>query len=186
MEPLDASTGYIEVTPLVVLSQTFPARPSAIPEIRDFVKRCLSQSPLSDEDARAIGINVSQALLDAAGPTGSIQVSFRIFPDHAEVDVLRSGPAPGLDALASTLGLAGVRRDAARLRDRVGTIIRRLDVGRPAPGGADDGSRGETTRRVGQDGEPLGRWRDRTPAARPSTHSRRLRRCAAEVTSRGG
>lgn len=105
MEPLDASTGYIEVTPLVVLSQTFPARPSAIPEIRDFVKRCLSQSPLSDEDARAIGINVSQALLDAAGPTGSIQVSFRIFPDHAEVDVLRSGPAPGLDALASTLGL---------------------------------------------------------------------------------
>jgi len=107
MEPLDASAGdYLEVTPLVVLSQTFPARPSAIPEIRDFVKRCLSQSPLSDEDARAIGINVSQALLDAAGPTGSIQVSFRIFPDHAEVDVLRSGPAPGLEALASTLGLA--------------------------------------------------------------------------------
>ena len=107
MEPLEASAGdYIEVTPLVVLSQTFPARPSAIPEIRDFVKRCLSQSPLSDEDARAIGINVSQALLDAAGPTGSIQVSFRIFPDHAEVDVLRSGPAPGLEALASTLGMA--------------------------------------------------------------------------------
>jgi Helix-turn-helix len=106
MEPLDASgAGYIEVTPLVVLSQTFPARPSAIPEIRDFVKRCLSQSPLSDEDARAVGINVSQALLDAAGPTGSIQVSFRIFPDHAEVDVLRSGPAPGLEALASTLGM---------------------------------------------------------------------------------
>jgi anti-sigma regulatory factor (Ser/Thr protein kinase) len=106
MEPLDASgAGYIEVTPLVVLSQTFPARPSAIPEIRDFVKRCLSQSPLSDEDARAIGINVSQALLDAAGPTGSIQVSFRIFPDHAEVDVLRSGPAPGLEAFASTLGV---------------------------------------------------------------------------------
>jgi anti-sigma regulatory factor (Ser/Thr protein kinase) len=111
MEPLDASAGdYLEVTPLVVLSQTFPARPSAIPEIRDFVKRCLSQSPLSDEDARAIGINVSQALLDAAGPTGSIQVSFRIFPDHAEVDVLRSGPAPGLEALASTLGLAETPR----------------------------------------------------------------------------
>jgi hypothetical protein len=107
MEPLDSSIGdYIAVTPLVALSQTFPARPSAIPEIRDFVKRCLSQSPLSDEDARAVCINVSQALLDAAGPTGSIQVSFRIFPDHAEVDVLRSGPAPGLEALASTLGMA--------------------------------------------------------------------------------
>jgi hypothetical protein len=106
MEPLNASgAAYIEVTPLVVLSQTFPARPSAIPEIRDFVKRCLSQSPLSDEEARAIGINVAQALLDAAGPTGSIQVSFRIFPDHAEVDVLRSGPTPGLEGLASTLGM---------------------------------------------------------------------------------
>ena len=110
MEPLDSSVGdYIEVTPFVVLSQTFPARPSAIPEIRDFVKRCLSQSPLTDEEARAVSINVSQALLDAAGPTGSIQVSFRIFPDHAEVDVLRSGPAPGLEALASTLGMAEAR-----------------------------------------------------------------------------
>jgi Helix-turn-helix len=106
MEPLDVpASDYVEVTPLVVLSQTFPARPSAIPEIRDFVKRCLSQSPLTDEDARAVGANVSRALLDAAGPTGSIQVSFRIFPDHAEVDVLRSGPVPGLEALASTLGV---------------------------------------------------------------------------------
>jgi hypothetical protein len=111
MEPLDEpASDHVEVTPLVVLSQTFPARPSAIPEIRDFVKRCLSQSPLNDEDARAIGANVSRALLDAAGPTGSIQVSFRVFPDHAEVDVLRSGPAPGLEALASTLGVLDARR----------------------------------------------------------------------------
>jgi DNA-binding XRE family transcriptional regulator len=29
-------------------------------------------------------------LLDAAGPTGSIQVAFRIFPEHVEVDVLHS------------------------------------------------------------------------------------------------
>ncbi|HET7246947.1 MAG TPA: helix-turn-helix transcriptional regulator, partial [Streptosporangiaceae bacterium] len=31
-----------------------------------------------------------RALLDAAGPTGSIQVAFRIFPEHVEVDVLHS------------------------------------------------------------------------------------------------
>jgi hypothetical protein len=31
----------------------------------------------------------------AAGPTGTIQVSFRILPDHAEVDVLRSAPGGG-------------------------------------------------------------------------------------------
>jgi Helix-turn-helix len=103
----------IEVVPVVVLSQTFPARPSSIPDIRDFVRRCLSQSPLSEEDNREVGDTVAQALLEAAGPTGAINVSFRIFPDHVEVDVLRSGgqigtPA-GLDALTSLL-----RSDAMR------------------------------------------------------------------------
>jgi len=97
----------IEVVPVVVVSQTFPARPSSIPDIRDFVRRCLAQSPLSEEDTREVGETVSQALLEAAGPTGAISVSFRIFPDHVEVDVLRSGPqfnsAPGLDALTSLL-----------------------------------------------------------------------------------
>jgi hypothetical protein len=96
MEPFRATTGEnLEVLPLVVIAQTFPARPSSIPDIRDFVKRCLAQSPLSDEDSRAVFQTVSQALLDAAGPTGTIQVSFRIFPDHAEVDVLRSHPDRG-------------------------------------------------------------------------------------------
>jgi Helix-turn-helix len=97
----------IEVVPVVVVSQTFPARPSSIPDIRDFVRHCLAQSPLSEEDNREVGETVSQALLDAAGPTGAINVSFRIFPDHVEVDVLRSGPAlwtpAGLDSLTSFL-----------------------------------------------------------------------------------
>jgi hypothetical protein len=97
----------IEVVPVVVVSQTFPARPSSIPDIRDFVRHCLAQSPLSEEDNREVGETVSQALLDAAGPTGAINVSFRIFPDHVEVDVLRSGPAlwtpTGLDSLTSFL-----------------------------------------------------------------------------------
>lgn len=82
----------IEVVPVVVLSRTFPARPSSIPDIRDFVRLCLSRSPLSDQDNRAVFDTVSQALLEAAGPAGSIQVCFRIFPDHVEVDVLRSHP----------------------------------------------------------------------------------------------
>jgi hypothetical protein len=89
------------------LSQTLPARPSAIPDIRDFVRRCLAQSPLSEEDNKEVGETVSQALLEAAGPTGAISVSFRIFPDHVEVDVLRSGPQVGtpaaVDALTSLL-----------------------------------------------------------------------------------
>jgi hypothetical protein len=106
-KPADLISDKVEVVPVVVLSQTFPARPSSIPDIRDFVRRCLAQSPLSEEDNREVGETVAQALLDAAGATGAINVSFRIFPDHVEVDVLRSGaqigtPA-GLDALASLL-----------------------------------------------------------------------------------
>jgi len=97
----------IEVVPVVVVSQTFPARPSSIPDIRDFVRHCLAQSPLSTEDNCDVGETVSQALLEAASPTGKISVSFRIFPDHVEVDVLRSGgqvgTGPSLDALSSLL-----------------------------------------------------------------------------------
>jgi hypothetical protein len=121
----DRISDNIEVVPVVVVSQTFPARPSSIPDIRDFVRRCLAQSPLSEEDTREVGETVSQALLEAAGPTGAISVSFRIFPDHVEVDVLRSGPqfpsAPGIDALTSLLrspevaGAAGPARAAAEL-----------------------------------------------------------------------
>src|SRR6202011_2456961 len=103
----DLISDNIEVVPVVVLSQTFPARPSSIPDVRDFVKRCLAQSPLTEQDNREVGETVAHALLEAAGPTGAINVSFRIFPDHVEVDVLRSGAqvgtAAGLDALASLL-----------------------------------------------------------------------------------
>ena len=113
----DVVSDNIEVVPVVVLSQTFPARPSSIPDVRDFVKRCLAQSPLSEEDNRQVGETVAHALLEAAGPTGAINVSFRIFPDHVEVDVLRSGAqvnsAAGLDALASLLKSQAADMEAA-------------------------------------------------------------------------
>ena len=104
---VDLISDNIEVVPVVVLSQTFPARPSSIPDVRDFVRRCLAQSPLTEEDNREVGETVAHALLEAAGPAGAINVSFRIFPDHVEVDVLRSGaqvssPA-GIDVLSSLL-----------------------------------------------------------------------------------
>jgi len=90
-EPAEVSgVDPIEVVPVVVLSQVFPARPSSIPDIRVFVRRCLAESPLTDEGNREVGETVFRALLDAAGPTGSIQVAFRIFPEHVEVDVLHS------------------------------------------------------------------------------------------------
>ena len=116
-KPADMISDNIEVVPVVVLSQTFPARPSSIPDVRDFVKRCLAQSPLTEEDNREVGETVAQALLEAAGPSGAINVSFRIFPDHVEVDVLRSGaqvstPA-GIDALASLLKSQAAGMEAA-------------------------------------------------------------------------
>lgn len=82
----------VEVVPLVVVSQTFTARPSSIPDIHEFVRRCLADSPLTEHGATEVSRTVHRALLDAAGPTGSIHVSFRIFPEHVEVDVLSSVP----------------------------------------------------------------------------------------------
>jgi DNA-binding transcriptional regulator YiaG len=139
-KPDDTISGNIEVVPVVVVSQTFPARPSAIPDIRDFVRACLAQSPLSEQDTREVGETVSRALLDAAGPTGAISVSFRIFPDHVEVDVLKSGAqlgaAAGLDALASLMrahAAAGGIRQAPSAGNRVaGDAVAAAVAGEPA------------------------------------------------------
>ena len=128
--------GPIQVVPVVVLSQTFPARPSWIPEIRDFVRRCLAESPLTDEGNREVGETVFRALLDAAGPTGAIQVSFRIFPEHVEVDVLHSNQPP--EELASR-NLAVAPRAAA-----AGTGPASVPATAPAPAGQDVAGRPAT------------------------------------------
>jgi DNA-binding transcriptional regulator YiaG len=100
-EPRASGREPVEALPVVVLSKTFPARPSSIPDIREFVRHCLADSPLSDEDNREVSQTVFRALLDAAGPTGTIQVSFRIFPEHVEIDVLHSAAGdPGEPTLA--------------------------------------------------------------------------------------
>lgn len=96
----------IDVTPVVVVSRNFPARPSSIPEIREFVRRCLAESPLTDADNAEVSQTVFRALLDAAGPEGTIQISFRIFPEHVEIDVLHSQPeAAGEDTLTTMAGV---------------------------------------------------------------------------------
>jgi DNA-binding XRE family transcriptional regulator len=95
----------IVIDPVFVVTQNFPARPSSIPDIRDFVLRYLRDAPLSPEGSQQLHHAVLNALLDAASPDGGqIQVCFRIFPDGVEVDVLR-GPA----SASSTL--PPVRRD---------------------------------------------------------------------------
>ena len=147
-EPLNGPGGdSIEVVPVVVLSQIFPARPSSIPDIRDFVRRCLAESPLTEEGTREVGETVFRALLDAAGPTGCIQVAFRIFPEHVEVDVLHSEmpiaapfpPAPP-GAAAAGPGAGPAARPAAAVAGpgpagpgQAGAVAG--PAGAPAPGG---------------------------------------------------
>jgi len=95
--PPDPGTEHIEVLPLVVVAQAFPARPSALPDVRDFVRRQLTTTRLSDENVRTLCERVADVLLDAAGVSGTIQVSLRIFSESAEVDVLFS-PDPSVAA----------------------------------------------------------------------------------------
>lgn len=155
----DTISDNIQVVPVVVVSQTFPARPSSIPDIRDFVRRCLAQSPLSEQDTREVGETVSRALLEAAGPTGAISVSFRIFPDHVEVDVLKSGAqigaAAGIDALASLM----------RAHEAAGDIRQAAVAGGsgsadPPPGVAVDGdaAAGGAGRQADADTESFADW----------------------------
>lgn len=137
-EPLHGSGGDpIEVMPVVVLFQVFPARPSSIPDIRDFVRRCLAESPLTEEGNRQVGETVFRALLDAAGPSGSIQVAFRIFPEHVEVDVLHSElqPAPSGQASEPKPGAAtpgGGPADEPHLSAPGSSFIRLGEDGQPA------------------------------------------------------
>lgn len=164
----------IEVVPVVVLSQIFPARPSSIPDIRDFVRRCLAESPLTEEGAREVGETVFRALLDAAGPTGYIQVAFRIFPEHVEVDVLHSAmqiPAQLVRSIDPAIS-AAPPAPAAPARPVPGSQAARAAAAAGEPGAGDPG------RPEGPAGPPA--EADGFPPADPATFaewmSRTLRR----------
>jgi DNA-binding XRE family transcriptional regulator len=134
----------IEVAPVVVLSQVFPARPSSIPDIRNFVRHCLAESPLTEEGTREVGETVFRALLDAAGPTGSINVAFRIFPEHVEVDVLRSdSQLPIPDSSGRPGGAAGQGGQFGSGQGYAGQGSGGQGVGGPGAGYADQGAGGQ-------------------------------------------
>jgi DNA-binding XRE family transcriptional regulator len=137
----DAAESPIEVVPVVVLSQVFTARPSSIPDIRDFVRRCLAESPLTDQGNREVGETVFRALLKAAGPTGSIQVAFRIFPEHVEVDVLHSDTViqpptmPGPPVSTVMPAQVGPADSAHSQASHLTEVLRQGQPGAGAPGG---------------------------------------------------
>lgn len=114
----------IEVLPLEVRTRLFPARPAAVPDIRDFIRQCTADVPLADADSREVSKAVFRALLDAAGPTGAIQISCRTYPDYVEFDVLHAVAEPGeaaepvvrrtfADWITETLRKEGISREAA-------------------------------------------------------------------------
>jgi DNA-binding XRE family transcriptional regulator len=142
----------IEVVPVVVLSQNFPARPSSIPEIREFVRGSLAAAPLTEQDSRQVGETVFRALLEAAGPTGGIQVSIRIFPDHVEVDVLRSDPSlrEGSDLSALVAALGPRVRPPERPESFAGWMERALS--------REGMTREDAARQLGVSVKTVGRW----------------------------
>ncbi len=176
-------TDSIEVMPVVVLSQVFPARPSSIPDIRDFVRRCLAESPLTDEGNRQVGETVFRALLDAAGPTGSIQVAFRIFPEHVEVDVLHSdsqiqaGLLPnGANPATPTVRSGPARRCPEQREEQAGpgrALPRRVPKRVPKRAGP-PGPRPPRPPRPS-------RWPSASPASRPRSRSGCPPRCGGRA-----
>jgi DNA-binding XRE family transcriptional regulator len=142
----------IEILPIEIVVQAFPARPAALPDVRDFVRRQLIGTPVSDDDIRILCERVAEVLLDGAGASGAIQVSLRIFPEAAEVDVLFAPeaapvrvpsvaavpmPAPANQPLAAPMSPLPIERHsfatwlAGRLREEGLTMeaaARKLDV----------------------------------------------------------
>lgn len=77
------------VSPVVVLTRTFPARPSAWPETRTFLQHALAGVDPEAATSAVLQEAVGNALLDAAGTaTGSFTIVVRITPDDFEVEIL--------------------------------------------------------------------------------------------------
>jgi hypothetical protein len=107
----ESGTEDIVILPLTIVTQEFPARPSSLPDVRDFVRRQLTARPLSDDEIRNLSDRVAEVLFEAAGASGAIQVSLRMFPDWTEVDVLQSP----IGALAGNRDRGGA--DAAEIAE---------------------------------------------------------------------
>lgn len=97
----------VTVSPVVVLSQSFPARPSALPDAHAFVRAALASADVEAAPQATVSEAINSALLAAASPTiGSFTVVVRLFPDDAEVEVLCSADP------AAVAGVAAVASEA--------------------------------------------------------------------------
>lgn len=82
------------VSPVMVVTRVFPARPASWAEARDFLQEALADSGPGEATAPEVQAAVGEALLAAAGTRDpAFQVSVRIFPDGFEVEVLGGAPS---------------------------------------------------------------------------------------------
>ncbi|HEY7047565.1 MAG TPA: helix-turn-helix transcriptional regulator [Jatrophihabitantaceae bacterium] len=122
----DTAGSDVVVSPVIVVSQTFDARPGSLPEAHAFVRDALAGATMESADLRAIHTAIIDAMLKAASPSiGKFQVVIRLFPDDVEVEVLssadRAGPVsevPGeptsfADWFADVLRRQGLSQEAA-------------------------------------------------------------------------
>jgi DNA-binding NarL/FixJ family response regulator len=87
----DPAGGSVVVAPVVVLTQSFDARPASLPDATAFVRATLAGSAMNENELRAVNTAIVDALLTAAGPSsGKFQVVIRLFPDDVEIEVLSS------------------------------------------------------------------------------------------------
>ena len=127
----------IEVLPIEVVTRVFPARPAAVPEIRDFIRQCVADASLADADNREITNAVFRAMLDAAGQGGAIQVSCRVYPSYVEFDVLH--------AVADEPAAVPPEQDT--FADWITEMLRREGI-----------SRETAARQLGVSAKTVGRW----------------------------
>ncbi len=130
---MDDADREVFVSPVVVASHSFPARPGSLPDAEQFVREALEPITLEVEERQALYHAITDALLAAAGPKdGVFDVTVRIFPDGVEVEVLhgagvrRVQPAaePFADWLNGVLRGQGLSQQAAA--QRIGVSVRTI------------------------------------------------------------
>ncbi|HEY2043099.1 MAG TPA: helix-turn-helix transcriptional regulator [Jatrophihabitans sp.] len=100
--PPPAEAPDLDVSPVVVLSRTFQARPASLPEAQAFVSSSLAESPIEQEYLRAVQAAILDAMLLAAGSdSGNFQVVIHLYPDDAQVEVLAPADRARADSFAS-------------------------------------------------------------------------------------
>lgn len=119
--------GGMFVSPVIVLTREFPARPSSLPDAHQFVRETLSAADVQPLPHDAVTAAINEALLAAARPdVGTFVVVIRLFPQEAEIEVLSAaekplparaepGPAPASFAgwFAEVLRREGLSQEAA-------------------------------------------------------------------------